>query len=318
MSNYHVGFKIIDEKIEGKPFKICVWHPGEERNNQMKLGDYVDIASTGGTEDKTTLRSELKSVLEMVFDMSPGAISQDVFEAALNSNVWAVKDAPIIKGKFPLLLIDAEPSVLVSTTEWLASNGFVVALPAIQYPSPANDNTLYEGPTKGLETLLSYMSKQPYIDTTRISVFGFGGGALAAFYLAMQSSKIRSMINVEGGIFMPASKTTLSADYKPAQFNIPLMHVTNPYITENESKQEFDAVRSTKYQLAEQVRLQHHNFTLYGRIVNGLTNLRGEDATIATEAFGELHQYMLIFLQKNSLSSESIEKSKYFKLDIIK
>lgn len=318
MGKYHVGFKMIDEKINGAPFRICVWYPAEKKNNPMKLGDYVDIASLGGMDDKAGLRSELKNVLEMVFDMNAGSIPQDVFDAALNSNVWAVKDAPISKGKFPLVLVDAEPSVLVATTEWLASNGYVVALPALQYPAPANDNTLYEGPTNGLKTLLGYIGRQAYVDTTRISLFGFGGGALAAFYVAMQSNNIRSMVNVEGGLFMPATKTTLSTDYKPAQFNIPLLHVTNPYITANENKQEFDAIRSTKYQLTEQVRLQHHDFTLYGRIINSLTNIRGEAATTATEAFGELHQYILTFLQKDILSREDVERSKYFKLDVVK
>src|SRR6185503_14086256 len=114
------------------------------------------------------------------------------------------------KGKWPLVISDTEPVSLFVTNEWLASNGYVVAVPATDFPPPLNDSVLYEAPTAALEFLLHFMTQQSFIDTANISALGFGGGSQAAFYLAMRTQQIKCLVNIEGGIFMPLSKTTAS------------------------------------------------------------------------------------------------------------
>ena len=314
--SHKVGFKIINDKDQqGKPLKISIWYPASQIGSAMKLSDYVDIPSLGGSQDKNVLRSDLKKVLELPFVFGITTIPQKDYDNALTTPMFATLDAAVTNGKWPLIISDAEPSLLAVTNEYLASHGFVVAVPAMQYPAPSGDNTLYQGPTDGLEQTMNFMLKQSYIDPKRVSALGFGGGALAAFYLGMKSKDIKSLVNIEGGLFMPESKTTLSTDYAPGKFLVPLLHVVNPYITSKENAAEFNAVKSPKYRLMEKVRLRHHDFTIYGRIVNGSLKLRGADGEKATQAYTDLHEHILYFFENLNLNSEKIKGSSFFDLE---
>lgn len=309
---YKAGFKVIDTKDKsGNSFRLCIWYPASAEGT-MTLSDYVDIPSIGGSSDKPTLRGYLKQTLEFVADRS---IPDDKFASALDAPVAASLNATMAKGKWPLIIIDTEPVSLFITNEFLATHGYIVAVPAIQYGPPVDDKTLYTGPTRGLSGLLDFMLQQSYVNNDKIHGLGFGGGAMAAFYLGMQTDNIRSMINIEGGLFMPASKTTLSADYQPEKFKLPLLHIVTPSIISGENTAEYEIIHSPKYRLIHKTQLWHHDFTTYGRIINGLLGLRGPDALIATDAFNELHLLILKFLEKNKIENADLDGSTFFQLN---
>jgi hypothetical protein len=312
---HNVGFKILNVKDDhGKALRICIWYPAKEKGTAMKLSDYVDIPSIGGSQEKKVLRNELKNTLSFAMDIP--SIPQSDFDKALTTDVLAVKDAIMETGKWPVIISDCEPTPLVVTNEYLASHGYIVALPAMQYPPPTDDRTLYSGPTFGLESLLNFMLEQSYVDENNISALGFGGGACAAFYLTMKTNKIRLLVNIEGGLFMAQSKITLSPDYFPGKITATILHIVNPHIISSESADEFNAVRSKKFRLTEQVQLQHHDFTIYGRIVNGLLHQRGQDAEKATMVYTELHDQILYFLKNEKIDDEKIKNPGYFKLEV--
>jgi hypothetical protein len=156
------------------------------------------------------------------------------------------------------------------------------------------------------------------VDTSKVSALGFGGGSLAAFYLSMRSNRIKSLVCIEGGIFMPLSKITLSDDYKPANFKIPLLHVVNPHITEGESDAEVKAVHGIIYRVNEKVQLRHHDFILFGAIMHRLFQPGEEYARFAMAVYGELLDLVLCFLDKKEITIEKISASKYFTLDVLK
>ena len=202
-----VGFKTIDfyPSVEGI-FRVCIWYPAQQSGNVMQLSDYVETSMINGATDKGQLRSDFKSSLNYIFDRSQMQDKQ--FEEALKAKTWATKDAVMKPGKWPVILCDTEPSSLIVTLEYLASYGYVVVTPAVQYGPPPSDEALYTAPTRGLETALGYIVRQSYVDPQNIFALGFGGGALAPFYLGMRSDKLKAFINIEGGLFMPLSKTT--------------------------------------------------------------------------------------------------------------
>ncbi len=295
--------------------RLCIWYPANEKGTKMKLSDYAGIASLGGSQDKSELHSELKRTTEMIFDLESSAIPQKEFDAALGAETWAMKDVKMEAGKWPLIVSDTEPVSMLVTNEWLASHGWIVAVPAVQYPYTGNDKTLYEGPTRGLEFLIQYMSGQAYVDTTEIQALGFGGGTLASFFAVMRGNKIRSMVSIEGGLFMPETKTTFSADYAPLHFNVPLLHIVNPAIVQKENPDEFNAIVSPKYRLVEQAKLAHHDFTIYGRILNGLLQRRGKDAGLADKVFAELHEQVLYFFINERPKEGETSTPAYFNLE---
>jgi hypothetical protein len=203
------------------------------------------------------------------------------------------------------------------TNEWLASNGSIVAVPSADFPPPANDSLLYKAPTDALEFLLHYMVSQPYVDSSHVSALGFGGGSMASFYLSMKTPVIKSMANIEGGIFMPLSKTIMSPDYDPSKFTIPLLHIVRPEITKGESVAEFNAIASKKkYRLTLLGSTQHHDFTIYGRVANGVLHRRGNEAGLVTDVFAQTHELILEFFRHRQLIQTSVKSPALFRLEL--
>ncbi|MFT3911094.1 MAG: hypothetical protein QM737_16865 [Ferruginibacter sp.] len=91
--------------------------------------------------------------------------------------------------------------------------------------------------------------------------------------------------------------------------------IVNPYIINNENAAEFNAIKSVKYRLTEQVKLEHHDFTIYGRIITGLLHLREEDAGLADNIYKELHEHVLYFLKNQNISADKTRNASYFKLE---
>ncbi len=314
---YKTGFKVIAIKDEQQqPFLISIWYPAEREGAPMTLKDYVETGFMNGSNDKQMLRSEFKNTLELPFLFGIKKLPDADYGKVLNTPVQATFNAGLLQNKWPLIISDTEPVSLCITNEWLAGNGYIVAVPSANSPPPADDKVLYKGPTDALEFTLMYMLKQSFIDTTNISALGFGGGAMASFFLAMRTNRIRSFVNIEGGIFQPESKTTLSGDYHPEKFATPLLHIVNPPIINGENKQEFAAIHNApKFRVTIlSPAIRHHDFTIYGRIVNAVLTQRGEDAELATTAFGEVNKMALQFFKYRTIDT-SLAEPGMFKLE---
>jgi hypothetical protein len=315
---YKPGFHVIPVKDKNdSPFFIGLWYPASHGGNKMMLRNYVETGLMNGKQDKATLSEDFKRTLELPFLFGIDKISAERYNQLLSAPVAATTNAEMERGKWPLIISDTEPVSLFVTNEWLASQGFIVAIPIAEFPPPSNDSVLYKGPTDALELLLQYVMKQSFVDTSNISALGFGGGTMAAFYLSMKTRAIKCLVNIEGGIFMPLSKTTLSRDYAPQKFTIPLMHVMQPQITRGESETEFNAVKAPKYRVTIlPAAIQHHDFTVYGRVVNAVLQKRGSDAALATEVFARLHEMVLDFLKYRRLSQSSVTSPELFRVEV--
>ncbi len=315
--NYKTGFRVIRETgTDGKPFLISLWYPADKAGDKMTIRNYVETGIMNGKEDKQVLAQSFKETLEIPQLFGLEKIPDADYDKLLSTPVMATANAKLTKGKWPLIISDTEPVSLFVTNEWLASQGFIVAVPSADMPPPLNDSLLYKAPTTALEFLLRYMMRQSFIDTANISALGFGGGSQAAFYLSMRTSAIKCLVNVEGGMFMPLSKTTLSHDYNPVGFKIPLLHIVRPQIINGESVSEFNAIASPKkYRLTNLSSTQHHDFTVYGRVVNAVLQKRGNDAALASDIFTQVHELILQFLKLRRLEPSDI-RSEQIRLEV--
>lgn len=61
--------------------------------------------------------------------------------------------------------------------------------------------------------------------------------------------------------------------------------------------------------------MQHHDFTTYGRVVNGLLHQRGRDAASVTEAFTKLHEVIITFLKTRKLDEHATTSDSLFTLE---
>ncbi|MGZ8525723.1 MAG: hypothetical protein ACXWV1_14920 [Chitinophagaceae bacterium] len=314
---YKTGFKVVEQRDKtGQLILFCIWYPANSNGERMTLRSYVETGLEKGDQEKQMLVDQFKSTMELPFLFGLKELTASEYNNVLMTPVNATMNAKIKEGTWPLVISDTEPVSLFVTNEWLASHGFVVAAPVTRFPSPENDSVLYKGPTEALGFLLEDLVRQSYIDSSNISALGFGGGSMAAFFLAMKTNKIKAFANIEGGIFQSRSKTSLSKDYHPEKFSIPFLHVVRPEITNDENPVEFKAINAPKYRVTQKnAGIRHHDFTVYGRVVNAVLKQRGDEAGLVTKVFGEVNEMILHFFIHRNLDSSVIKSPGLFGLE---
>jgi hypothetical protein len=101
-----------------RPLQMLVWYPAEKTGKApMTLGDYAALQVTETDFAKKTTAEELKEQTARL-------------ASALNDALWAVRDAPMESGHFPVVIYAPSFSNVswenVDLCEYLASNGYVV------------------------------------------------------------------------------------------------------------------------------------------------------------------------------------------------
>ncbi len=303
------GFKTMRIKgKQGDDLLISIWYPAYPAGSRMRLKDYIaESKETPATADTTALNN-FKKVLELPFLFHLDKIPQDVFNRAITTPLFAYKNAPAKKGRFPLILTFGMPVSYPEIFEFFASHGFVVASVSARLGNVHNDTLLYVQATNILEELMYYMVQQPYIDTAHIAAFGHGWGIQAPFYLAMRTPAIKQLINLDGGVFGPRSKTTLSPYYHPSNLKIPMLHIICHDQAQEDDTAQFNILTNPRYVIFVNDLASHQDFTEYGRVVNEGLHKRGEALPVVEKAYAGVQDIMLHFLQHNATDSSGIDK----------
>jgi hypothetical protein len=101
-----------------RPIQTLVWYPATDRAGKpMTVGDYVKLWATESSFDKPKMNSDNKA---WAAAMQP----------SLKMPLWAVRDAPMKAGHFPVLIYAPSFSAVswenADLCEYLASHGYVV------------------------------------------------------------------------------------------------------------------------------------------------------------------------------------------------
>jgi hypothetical protein len=101
-----------------RPLQTLIWYPAEKSAlKPMNVGDYGNLASTETSFDKPTLSVDHKQWL-------------DGLKPTLAMPMWAVRDAPPVSGRFPIVIYAPSFSAMswenADLCEYLASHGYVV------------------------------------------------------------------------------------------------------------------------------------------------------------------------------------------------
>lgn len=225
---YSVGFDVIrQENKQGSPMLISIWYPASKGGEKMTWSDYIRMGSAEENKDENKLLEEFKQTIAIKWILGL-PIPEQTFDRSINKHTYSNRSTKMAKGKFPLIIALASPQSYIESFEFLASHGFVVAAVdgAFQQDSMTDQNPLFFVKyTDLLEELLDLMTSKNYVNQNDISVFGYGFGIQPAMYLAMRNSKIKRVINFDGGFFGSRSKSTISIDYRPQNLHIPLLHI---------------------------------------------------------------------------------------------
>jgi hypothetical protein len=150
-----------------------------------------------------------------------------------------------------------------------------------------------------MQWLLNYVARIGSVDQNKLAAFGFGGGIQSAFFLSMKTDRLKALVNLEGGVFGPRSLTDDAVDYEPKKMKTPMLHiVTTSQQKEDDVQQQHALTNTTLYKAYIQHEgLVHHDFSIYGRVLNKGLKMRGALGDIADQTYSAAHRMILEFLQ---------------------
>jgi dienelactone hydrolase len=232
LSKYdYFGNPVEGERI--RPIQICVWYPAEKTDDARKMiigeynfpypqnSEFFDYLSEIQNREIGRLQMILQGDQGLMLDM-------------LNYEVGAYSDIPRAEGKFKMIVCgpDMRKGILENSGlfEYLASNGLVVAtvhsLGSFEL-NPTENSADLETLVRDMEFALTYMKEQPYVDTDRIGLLGYGTGAAATLLLQMRNSDIDAVVCIRGSFDNEDINEIMTRNpyFNINRMNVPLLHL---------------------------------------------------------------------------------------------
>jgi pimeloyl-ACP methyl ester carboxylesterase len=235
---YPVGLKVVDQydrsraypasskKLakssvgdDARPLQTLIWYPSMRSTGKpMTVGDYTELADTEmhfGAPDKENNR--WRSLL--------GTSS----EVAL----WAVRDAELAEGRFPVLIYAASGSSFswenADLCEFLASHGYVV----VASPSLGVSTLDMTDDLEGINTqagdisfLITYAKTLPDADLSQVAVVSWSWGGISSLFAAARDPRIDALVSMDGSMRYYPGLVKMAGDVHPARMTIPLLFFT--------------------------------------------------------------------------------------------
>jgi hypothetical protein len=299
---HEVGFKTIQRRGSDHTQLISIWYPASLSKRPMSFKDYVASNVSGKKTTAAQAVEDFKLVGERIYATR---ITDSLIHTICARHTNSARNAKPSGGRFPLVIAYADATAYHELFEFIASHGIVVAGVSAKFEkanADADSPDHYTRYTNLLEDLKKLMVNQSNVDTTNISAFGHGGGIQAAMYLAMRSRSIKRVINLDGGFFSPRSKTTISHDYQPTKFSVPLLHIITTSQNTEDDKKQLSELKSpiTKVTIKSKA-VRHHDFTAWRKV--GDVNRNADELNVIEQTLTEVNALILFFLQGVSIEN---------------
>jgi dienelactone hydrolase len=226
---YRSGVDALGKPFEGeraRPLQTLVWYPAQKTPGKpMTVGDYGDLLATEDNFDKPKVSSDWEQWLTA---MTP----------TLKDSMWAVRDAPPVLGRFPVVIYAPSFSAMswenADLCEYLASHGYVVI--ASPDMGAANremtaDLTGIAAQSRDISFLIGYAKTLPDTDISKVAVAGFSWGGISNLFAAARDNRIRALIALDGSMRYFPGLVKQSGDVHPDQMTIPLLYFTQGEIS---------------------------------------------------------------------------------------
>lgn len=213
-----------------RPLQMLVWYPAEKTGKApMTLGDYAALQVTETDFAKKTTAEELKEQTARL-------------ASALNDALWAVRDAPMESGHFPVVIYAPSFSNVswenVDLCEYLASNGYVV----VASPDMGEWTRGMTSDVPGIEAqagdvsfLIGYAHTLSDTNMSEVAVGGFSWGGISNLYAASRDSRIDALFALDGSMrYFPG--LVKQAGVHPENLSIPLLFFTQGEISMEEQE----------------------------------------------------------------------------------
>lgn len=202
-----------------RPLQTLIWYPAASGDApRMTAGDYVRLWATERSFGRPGMTAHAG---QRTAGMS----------GLLTQSLWAVRDAPEVAGRYPVVIYapgHSNPSwENADLCEYLASHGHVViASPSMggdtRYPSL--DVAGVEPQARDISFLIGYAQSLPHTDLSRVAVIGFSWGGLSNVFAASRDDRIRALVCLDGSIrFSPG--LVWAGGVRPDRMTIPLLSI---------------------------------------------------------------------------------------------
>jgi dienelactone hydrolase len=234
---YPVGLKVVDQydrsrafpcALEGvgkssigscaRPLQTLIWYPSSDGTGKpVTVGDYVRLAETEIRFDQPDKHNEWQSKLT----------------TSARVRLWAVRDAPLTKGRFPVVIYAPGQSSVAwdnaDLCEYLASHGYVVlASPSIGKSTRDADDNLGDinAEARDISFLVSFAETLPDTDISRVAVAGWSWGGISNLFAAARDNRIKVLIAFDGSMRYYPGLVEKAGYVHPERMTIPLLFFT--------------------------------------------------------------------------------------------
>jgi dienelactone hydrolase len=217
-----------------RPIQSITWYPASAKGKPLTWRDYM---ATIPTEDAFWLPpAEVQRITDARMAQATLGMTPAVAQKVTGQPMWASRDAPAAKGKFPVVIYAASHSSIAAENadlcEYLASHGYIVIASRSLGPRTKAMTTDLEGleaQAGDIAFLIGQANAMPQADMSRIAVVGFSWGGLANVLAAAKDDRIRAVVSLDGSVrshtqFVDGGKD--AAKYaNPARLAVPMLFV---------------------------------------------------------------------------------------------
>jgi hypothetical protein len=204
-----------------RPLQTLIWYPAQKSSGKpMTVGDYGDLLATETTFGRPQLAPDWKQWL-------------DSMKPTLKDSMWAVRDAPLLAGKFPVVIYAPSISSMswenADLCEYLASHGYVVvASPDMGAASREVTADLADinAQAQDISFLIGYAQTLPDTEMSEIAVAGFSWGGISNLFAAARDNRIDALVALDGSMRYFAGLVKAATDIHPEQMTIPMLFFT--------------------------------------------------------------------------------------------
>jgi tetratricopeptide (TPR) repeat protein len=204
-----------------RPLQTLIWYPAQKSSGKpMTVGDYGDLLATETTFGKPQLAPDWKQWL-------------DSMKPTLKDSMWAVRDAPLLAGKFPVVIYAPSISSMswenADLCEYLASHGYVVVA-SPDMGAAAREVTVgladINAQAQDISFLIGYAKTLPDTEMSEIAVAGFSWGGISNLFAAARDNRIDALVALDGSMRYFPGLVKAATDVHPEQMTIPMLFFT--------------------------------------------------------------------------------------------
>jgi pimeloyl-ACP methyl ester carboxylesterase len=153
--------------------------------------------------------------------------------ASSNVRLWAVRDAELARGRYPILIYAPSDSSVAwenaDLCEYLASHGYVVlASPSIGVSTRDMTDDLegINAQARDISFLVSYAKSLSDTDSSEVAVVSWSWGGISSLFAAARDPRIDALVAMDGSMRYYPGLVKKAGDIHPERMTIPLLFFT--------------------------------------------------------------------------------------------